>query len=611
MTDTATPTPRATTAQQPLLAIDNLNVSFSTPRGTVDVVRDVSLALAPGKALALVGESGSGKTVTARTLVGLNAANARVSADRLEVLGRDATRLSERQWRGLRGKDIGYVLQDALVSLDPLRTVGQEIDEALRAHGVRGRNERQDRVHAALRDAGIPDPEVRARQRSGELSGGLRQRALIAQATVLDPRLVIADEPTTALDATVQAQILDLLTGLKEQGRGLIFISHDLAVVSHLADEIAVMQHGRIVESGRASEVLGNPRHEYTRQLIDAVPSVAGKGTRLSTIPRVSVESRPSRPSAVSPDGPALEARHLLKTYAAPGGGRRTVLDDVSFTLAAGKTLGIVGESGSGKSTTARIALGLTEPDAGTVTLGGLPWVGDTNEEAHRRPHRPDIQLVNQDPLSSFDPRFSVGRVITDALDAGSIGVPGERRERAAELLGQVGLSLDLVDRRPLTLSGGQRQRVAIARALALQPRVLLLDEPVSALDVSIQAQVLDLLADLQEQLALSYLFISHDLGVIHHVSDDVLVLKDGRVVESGTASSIFTAPATDYTRALLDAVPDMPARELTGAVPGAGPAARRGEAPRPVAADPVATGITDPGAPATAPTHDPAGADR
>ncbi|MHA7283661.1 dipeptide ABC transporter ATP-binding protein [Arthrobacter sp. TMS2-4] len=600
MTD-ITNTGSGSTAGQPLLSIDNLSVSFTTPRGAVDVVREVSLALAPGQALALVGESGSGKTVTARTLVGLNAPNARVSADRLDVLGHDATRLSERQWRGLRGKDIGYVLQDALVSLDPLRTVGQEIDETLRAHGVRGRAERQERVHTALRDAGIPDPEVRARQRSGELSGGLRQRALIAQATVLNPRLVIADEPTTALDATVQAQILELLAELKEQGRGLIFISHDLAVVSHLADEIAVMQHGRIVESGRASEVLGNPRHDYTRQLIDAVPSAAGKGTRLSAVPRVSVEARPTRPSAFSDDAPALEARNLVKTYPGPGGTHRTVVDDVSFTLAAGRTLGIVGESGSGKSTTARIALGLTEPDAGTVTLGGLPWVGSTIAEPLRRPHRPDIQLVNQDPLSSFDPRFSVGRIITDALDAGSIGVPGERRDRAAELLGQVGLSLDLVDRRPLTLSGGQRQRVAIARALALQPRVLLLDEPVSALDVSIQAQVLDLLADLQEQLALSYLFISHDLGVIHHVSDDVLVLKDGRVMESGTASSIFTAPATDYTRALLDAVPDMPARDPIGAAHG----------------DHDATGVVPGltrgagGAPASTPFHDPAGADR
>lgn len=553
------------TPQRPLLAMDNLTVSFSTPRGTVDVVRGVSLALAPGKALALVGESGSGKTVTARTLAGLNAPNALVSADRLEVLGHNAARLSERQWRRLRGRQIGYVLQDALVSLDPLRTVGQEVDEALRAHGVHGRDERRKRVLAALRAAGITDPVVRAGQRSGELSGGLRQRALIAQATVLNPQLVIADEPTTALDATVQAQILDLLEGLKEQGRGLIFISHDLAVVSRLADEIAVMQHGRIVESGRTAEVLGNPRHEYTQQLIDAVPSGRSRGTRLSSLPPLAASARPARPSEFSPDAPALEASHLVKAYTAPDGTSRTVVDDVSFTLPAGKTLGIVGESGSGKSTTARIVLGLTEPDAGTVRLGGLPWAGNLQgvpvPEEMRRPHRRDIQLVNQDPLSSFDPRFSVERVITDALAAGGPGTPGERRDRSAELLGQVGLPLDLIHRQPLTLSGGQRQRVAIARALALEPRVLLLDEPVSALDVSIQAQVLDLLADLQEQLGLSYLFISHDLGVIHHVSDDVLVMKDGRVMESGSAASLFAFPATSYTRALLAAVPRMPAR--------------------------------------------------
>jgi len=418
-------------------------------------------------------------------------------------------------------------------------------------------------VHQALRDAGIPDPELRARQRSGELSGGLRQRALIAQATVLDPQLVIADEPTTALDATVQAQILELLEGLKEQGRGLIFISHDLAVVGHLADEIAVMQGGRIVESGRAAEVLANPRHEYTKALIDAIPSGAAKGTRLSIAPRVQV-AEPDRATEFSETASALEARGLAKSYPRPGGTRRTVVDNVSFTLERGKTLGIVGESGSGKSTTARIALGLTRPDAGTVALGGFAWSGagaDEVSEEQRRRHRPDIQLVNQDPLSSFDPRFSVGRVILDALDAGSIGTPRDRTTRALDLLDQVGLPASLFDRRPLTLSGGQRQRVAIARALALQPRVLLLDEPVSALDVSIQAQVLDLLADLQEQLGLSYLFISHDLGVIHHVSDDVLVMKDGRVVESGSAAELFANPQTDYTRQLLAAVPELPAR--------------------------------------------------
>lgn len=563
-TTSGTTVPAPVQGKASLLNIEGLNVSFSTPRGTVDVVKDVSLALAPGKALALVGESGSGKTVTARTLVGLNAANARVAAGRLDVLGRDARRLSERQWRTLRGKEIGYVLQDALVSLDPLRTVGQEIDEALRAHGVRGKAARLERVHQALQDAGISDPQVRARQRPGELSGGLRQRALIAQATVLNPQLVIADEPTTALDATVQAQILDLLEGLKDQGRGLIFISHDLAVVAHLADEIAVMQGGRIVESGRASEVLADPQHGYTRALIDAIPSRASKGTRLSSAAPAAVPARPDRRTEFSKTAPAIVARDLVKTYPGPGGVHRTAVDHVSFTLERGRTLGIVGESGSGKSTTARIVLGLTDPDAGSVELGGLRWAGSGPErvgEARRRAHRPDIQLVNQDPLSSFDPRFSVGRVIADALEAGSIGTPGDRADRAAVLLEQVGLPASLTNRRPLTLSGGQRQRVAIARALALQPRVLLLDEPVSALDVSIQAQVLDLLADLQQQLDLSYLFISHDLGVVHHISDDVLVMKDGAVVEAGPAEQVFTAPATEYTRRLLAAVPELPGR--------------------------------------------------
>jgi oligopeptide/dipeptide ABC transporter ATP-binding protein len=269
-----------------LLGIEGLNVSFATPRGRVDVVKDVSLALAPGKALALVGESGSGKTVTARTLVGLNAANAKVTADRLEVLGRDALALSERQWRGVRGKEIGYVLQDALVSLDPLRTVGQEIDEALRAHGVRGKAERLERVHQALRDAGIPDPELRARQRSGELSGGLRQRALIAQATVLNPQLVIADEPTTALDVTVQAQIMQLLRTLREEGQmAVILITHDLAVVAEEADSVAVMYAGNVVESGPVAEVFADPRHPYTKGLLESVPVHLERGAQLKSIP--------------------------------------------------------------------------------------------------------------------------------------------------------------------------------------------------------------------------------------------------------------------------------------------------------------------------------------
>lgn len=421
----------------------------------------------------------------------------------------------------------------------------------------------------------MDDPQMRVRQRSGELSGGLRQRALIAQATVLNPALVIADEPTTALDATVQAQILKLLQSFKDKGRGLIIISHDLSVVAELADEVAVMKSGRIVESGRTSEVMTNPQHAYTQALLDAVPSVAKEPRRgvaaaaeggapgaegvAQGADSVEPAKTGQRPSALDPSAPALEATGLFKSYPQPGGGSRQVVHDVSFTLERGRTLGIVGESGSGKSTTARIALGLSRADGGTVTLGGLQWSGIP--EMERRRHRPDIQLVNQDPLSSFDPRFTVERVLSDALHAGGIGTRSDRTDRAAALLEQVGLAREVLRRRPLTLSGGQRQRVAIARALATEPQVLLLDEPVSALDVSIQAQVLDLLEDLQRSLGLSYLFISHDLGVIQQVSDDVLVLKDGQTVEYGAAGDIFTNPQHEYTQQLLAAVPALPQR--------------------------------------------------
>ncbi|WP_026819018.1 dipeptide ABC transporter ATP-binding protein [Arthrobacter castelli] len=553
-----------------LLEVRDLNISFRSGRSSRAVVEDVSLALAPGECLALVGESGSGKSVTARALLGLNAANAVVTAGKLDVLGTEVAAASERTLGSLRGKEIGYILQDALVSLDPLRTIGQEIDEALRAHGVRSAVERSARTEAALLEAGVDDPQLRRRQLSGELSGGLRQRALIAQATVLNPSLVIADEPTTALDATVQAQILKLLQSFKDKGRGLIIISHDLSVVAELADEVAVMKSGRIVESGRTSEVLTNPRHAYTQALLDAVPSAAkerrrdvaaASGAGSSAPGADSMEpAKTGRPSDLDPNAPALQATGLSKRYPQPGGASRQVVRDVSFTVERGRTLGIVGESGSGKSTTARIALGLSRADGGTVTLGGLQWSGIPEKE--RRRHRPDIQLVNQDPLSSFDPRFTVERVLCDALHAGGIGTRRDRTERAAALLEQVGLARDVLRRRPLTLSGGQRQRVAIARALATEPQVLLLDEPVSALDVSIQAQVLDLLEDLQRRLGLSYLFISHDLGVIQQVSDEVLVLKDGQTVEYGTAGDIFTHPQHEYTQQLLAAVPTLPQRE-------------------------------------------------
>jgi len=539
-----------------LLRVENLNVGFGDRHRYREIVRDVSFSLRAGECLAIVGESGSGKSVTARTLVGLTGDRSRVRADRLELAGRSLLGLGDRQWRRLRGKDVGFVLQDALVSLDQLRPVGKEIAEPLRLHGWGSRGTRQEKVIELLREVGVPEPEMRARQRPYELSGGLRQRALIAAAIAMGPRLVIADEPTTALDVTIQAQILDLLERTKEQGKALILISHDLAVVSRLADSVAVMNGGEIVEHGTAAEIFSNPRHPYTRQLLDAIPSAHSRGTRLSrTVVRTGLGSSVV-PLAPRGEGPVIEAEGLVKRYRGPDGVDRTVVDDVSFSLAPGETLGIVGESGSGKTTTARIALALVAPDAGEVRLNGEAWSGLS--ERRRRARRRQIAVVYQDPLSSFDPRWNVERILADALDGEEYGSRAAKRARIGELLELVGLEPEHRARGPLQLSGGQRQRVAIARALAPRPAVVVCDEPVSALDVSIQAQVLDLLCDLQDELGVSYLFISHDLGVIHHMSDRILVMCDGRLIEEGEADRVLTRPREEYTKRLVASLPQL-----------------------------------------------------
>ena len=552
-----------------LLDVRGLSVSFAagTRRGAPfrPVVRDISLSLAAGQCLAIVGESGSGKSVTARTLAGLPGATAAVEAERLQVAGHDAAALGERAWRSVRGKDVGFILQDALVSLDPLRPVGREIEEALRLHGWGNRRTRAAKAVQLLASVGVPQPELRARQRPDELSGGLRQRALIASAIALDPRLVIADEPTTALDVTVQAQILALLGDMKRRGTGIILISHDLSVVAALADTVAVMQGGAIVEQGPAEQVLHSPQHDYTKALLAAIPSEHTRGTPLAPAARerTTAAGRRVRPapgsgpgSAAHVPGPVLAARDLRKEYRGPDGVRRAVVDSVSFDLYRGETLGIVGESGSGKSTTARMALALEQPDAGSVLLDGQPW--SALSTAARRPRRRLVTAVYQDPLSSFDPRWNAERILLDALSAQDFPDPADRRARAAELAGQAGLQLEHLAKHPLQLSGGQRQRLAIARALAPEPDVVVLDEAVSALDVSVQAQVLDLLTELQQELGLAYLFISHDLGVIHHMSDRVLVMKDGRAVETGTADDIFNRPREPYTRELLASLPSL-----------------------------------------------------
>ncbi|UQE74776.1 ABC transporter ATP-binding protein [Gordonia sp. PP30] len=577
MTAIALDSPRTTAAPapggnpRPLLTVENLRIGF----GATEVVKGISFQVAPGRCLAIVGESGSGKSVTARTLVGLTGAGARVRADRLELdagaaatVGSgpiDLTALAERSWRRIRGRDIGFVLQDALVSLDQLRRVGDEVAEPLKVHRWGNRAARRAKAVELLASVGVPEPEVKARQRPYELSGGLRQRALIASAIALDPPLLIADEPTTALDVTVQAQILDLLAESKRGGQAIILISHDLSVVDRIADDVAVMKDGEIVEQGTVADVLYAPAHPYTRALLDAVPSTHTRGTRLVK-PATGEPAGALRTRApIDPEDVVLEARHLSKVYRGPDRVDRTVVDDVSFALRRGETLGIVGESGSGKTTTARMALALERATSGEVLLDGEAWT--SLSVGARRPRRHRIGVVYQDPLSSFDPRWPVGRILLDALATGPRppSAKAEARQRAVRLLEQVGLRAEHLEAAPLRLSGGQRQRVAIARALAPEPEVIVCDEPVSALDVSIQAQVLDLLTDLQDELGVSYLFISHDLGVIHHMSDRILVMKGGRVVESGTADDVFEHPRHPYTRSLLTALPRLEGR---GAIP-------------------------------------------
>lgn len=523
------------------LIVEGLTIDVNQHGERKRLVSNISFRLSPGKVVALVGESGSGKSVTARALVGLSAPGCEVQARQLTFGDRDLLQLRERAWRELRGQDIGFVLQDALVSLDPLRSIGDEILESLNAHRWGTQQQRQARMLALLEKVGIPHPTLRARQRAGELSGGLRQRALIACALALDPPILIADEPTTALDTTVQAQIIALLQEIRQQGRGLLIISHDLNLVSHLADEVIVMHHGVVAEQGSAQQVLCHPQHDYTRQLLAAAPGARKPDHR-----------RPRQPG----EAPVLVARNLHKTYTRAHH-QITAVDAVSFQLHRGETLGIIGESGSGKTTTARMVMGLVEPDSGEVDFAGLPWVNPQAQppvkEAQRRARRRALSIIYQDPLSSFDPRWSVRQILSDALDV--TGLPrSAQAERIATLLAQVRLPLSLAERWPQQLSGGQRQRVAIARALATEPDVILCDEPVSALDASVQAQILDLLSTLQAALGVAYLFISHDLAVIRHLCDRLLVMRDGRVVEQGTVQEIFSRPQHAFTRQLLAA---------------------------------------------------------
>ena len=545
--------PGAPRLSTPLLSVRGLSISYPAGPGRTQAVTGLDLRIEPGEVVAIVGESGSGKSSTAHAITGLLPAGGRIDAGEIRFGTLDLVSLAERAFRAVRGRQIGLIPQDPTVSLNPIQRVGLQVAEALRVHGLADRRTAPGRAIELLERAGVPDPAGRARQYPHELSGGLRQRVLIAIAIAAGPKLIVADEPTSALDVTVQRRILDHLDSLREElGTALLLITHDLAVAADRAQRIVVMSRGRIVETGPTATVLAAPEHEYTRDLLRHVPGRAGFRAR----PRVA-----PAPGAEPPPGPAipplLEVISLVKSFPLPGGHRREVVaavDDVSFRIARGETLALVGESGSGKSTTARLVLRLIDPQSGVVRFDDEDVTGLRGSRL--RALRRRMQLIYQNPYASLDPRFDVTAVIEEPLRVFAVGSRAQRRVRVRELTERVALPAPILARRPAELSGGQRQRVAIARALALSPDLVVCDEPVSALDVSVQAQVLDLLAELQTDLGLSYLFISHDLAVVRQIAHRVGVMRAGRLVESGPIERVFNHPEHEYTQELLDAVP-------------------------------------------------------
>ncbi|MCF0088385.1 Glutathione import ATP-binding protein GsiA [Streptomyces sp. MH192] len=556
------PSPEAAKAAD-LVVVDGLTVDF----GGLRAVDGLSFSLARGAALGLVGESGSGKSTVASALLGLHRGTGAVVGGAVRVAGLDLARASEEELRRLRGGTAAMVFQDPLSSLDPYYAIGDQIAEVHRAHTRATRRAARARAVEVLDRVGIPEAARRSRARPHEFSGGMRQRALIAMALACEPELLIADEPTTALDVTVQAQILDLLHALRQEtGMGLLLVTHDVGVAAESVDEVLVMRHGRAVEHGPAAEVLAAPAQAYTRELLAAVPRVDAPrmGRPAGAADEALAEGAAAEGAAagavaegVGAGEVVLEAVGLRREF---GRGRRavTAVDDVSLTVRRGETLGVVGESGSGKTTLGRMLVGLLEPTAGEVRYEGRPHTGV----------RPAVQMVFQDPVSSLNPRRSVGESIADPLRAraardGSARETREEREariqgRVRELLERVGLDPAHYDRYPHEFSGGQRQRIGIARALAADPRAIVCDEPVSALDVTTQAQVVALLGELQRELGLALVFVAHDLAVVRQVSDRVAVMRRGRLVEYGPADQVYDAPEDPYTRQLLAAVPAL-----------------------------------------------------
>jgi len=551
-----------------LVSVRDLRVSFRLGKTRiVEAVRGISFDVPENATVALVGESGSGKSVSAMSIVRLLPDNAIVDpASRVDFGGANLLTAPIDSLRRIRGKDITVVFQEPMSSLNPVFTVGFQISEVLRLHLNLSPKQANDRVIELLTEVGIPEPKARVDSYPHELSGGQQQRVMIAMAIACEPKLLIADEPTTALDVTVQRQILELIARLQDKHRmSVLFISHDLGVVGEIADRVVVMREGTVRESGPVEAIFADPRDAYTKALLACRPRLDVKPKRLPVIddflagggrPIVVTEDRVARPHE---DKPLIEARGLSKIYRLKTGlfARKSIpaVQEASFSLWRGRTLGVVGESGSGKTTIGMLLMRLTEATTGEVKFDGTDLLRLT--DAQMMAYRRRIQIIFQNPYASLNPRFTVGQILAEPMKIHRIGASDDERfERAAALAMRVGLAPDSIHKYPHEFSGGQRQRIAIARCLSMQPEVLICDESVSALDVSVQATVLNLLLDLQDEFAISYLFISHDLAVVKYMADDMLVMHDGAIVERGSAEAIYESPQHEYTRRLLRSIP-------------------------------------------------------
>jgi peptide/nickel transport system ATP-binding protein len=525
----------------PVLSIESLCLGLPRLADRAYAIKDLSLSVDPGETLCVVGESGSGKSMTALATIGLLPRGVEVLSGSIDLGGVDLLSLSEAEWCDVRGRDVGTVFQEPMTSLNPVMRIEDQIAETFRAHGLLSKAARRQRTIELLDEVNLPHPELIARAYPHELSGGQRQRVMIAMALALEPKLLIADEPTTALDVTTQAQVLKLIDNLRrKKGTAVLFITHDFGVVAEIADRVAVLQNGLLVEQGTADEVLSRPRHPYTRRLLAAVPSLTPPAAKV-------LQGEPI----------SLKVEHLSKTYGGRGlfrkGREVQAADAVTFDIRRGETLGLVGESGSGKSTVGRCVLRLIEPDGGRIEIGDLAFSALSQRDL--RPQRRRIQMVFQDPYASLNPRRTVERIIAEGpITQGESSA--EALTRARELLGLVGLPAQAAERYPHEFSGGQRQRIGIARALAVRPDVLVADEAVSALDVSVQAEILRLIRDIQDEFGLAILFITHDLRVAAQICDRVAVMQKGRIVEMAETAQLFADPRHAYTRQLLAAVP-------------------------------------------------------